>query len=86
MFSRNTNSEFLRILQFIIIEQLKVLAADIDVEDGPNDEGEMFERPGKLSDTLPSPYANEEAARAANNGAVPPDLSLMSKSRHGGRT
>lgn len=65
-------------------EQLKALAADIDVEDGPNDEGEMFERPGKLSDPLPKPYANDEAARAANNGAVPPDLSLISKARHGG--
>jgi ubiquinol-cytochrome c reductase cytochrome c1 subunit len=65
-------------------EQIKALAADIDVEDGPNDEGEMFERPGKPSDPLPKPYKNEEAARAANNGAVPPDLSLISKARHGG--
>ena len=65
-------------------EQAKRMAADIDVEDGPNDEGEMFERPGKLSDPLPKPYANEEAARAANNGAVPPDLSLIIKARHGG--
>ena len=52
--------------------------------DGPNDEGEMFERPGKLTDALPSPYANEEAGRAANGGALPPDLSLMAKARHGG--
>jgi ubiquinol-cytochrome c reductase cytochrome c1 subunit len=52
--------------------------------DGPNDEGEMFERPGKLSDPLPRPYANEEAGRAANGGALPPDLSLMAKARHGG--
>lgn len=41
----------------------------------------MFERPGKLSDPLPKPYANEEAARAANGGAVPPDLSLIVKGR-----
>ena len=44
----------------------------------------MFERPGKLTDPLPKPYANEEAGRAANGGALPPDLSLMTKARHGG--
>jgi ubiquinol-cytochrome c reductase cytochrome c1 subunit len=65
-------------------EQMKALAADIEVEDGPNDEGEMFDRPAKLSDKLPSPYANDEAGRAANNGALPPDLTLMTKARHGG--
>lgn len=64
--------------------EMKELAAENDFEDGPNDEGEMFERPGKLSDYHPSPYPNEEAARAANNGAAPPDLSLISKARHGG--
>ena len=52
--------------------------------DGPNDEGEMFDRPGKLADRLPGPYANEEAARFANGGAYPPDLSLISKARHDG--
>ena len=41
-------------------------------------------RPGKLSDYFPSPYPNEEAARAANNGAYPPDLSFISLARHGG--
>ncbi|KAJ0399334.1 hypothetical protein P43SY_001523 [Pythium insidiosum] len=65
-------------------EELKKMAADIDVVDGPNDEGEMFERPGKLSDPLPKPYANDEAAAAANNGAIPPDLSLIVKARPGG--
>jgi ubiquinol-cytochrome c reductase cytochrome c1 subunit len=65
-------------------EKAKKLAADIEVEDGPNDEGEMFERPGKLSDPFPKPYANDEAAAAANNGAIPPDLSLMVKARHAG--
>ena len=54
------------------------------VEDGPNDVGEMFERPGKLSDHFPSPYKNEEQARAANNGAYPPDLSYIVQARHGG--
>ena len=64
--------------------EMKAMAEDTDVMDGPNDEGEMFERPGKLSDYLPSPYPNEEAARYANNGAYPPDLSLIVKARHGG--
>lgn len=41
-------------------------------------------RPGKLSDYFPSPYPNEEAARAANNGAYPPDLSYIVSARHGG--
>ena len=62
-------------------EEAKALAQDIEVMDGPNDEGEMFEREGKLSDYFPSPYPNEEAARFANNGAYPPDLSLITKAR-----
>lgn len=49
------------------------------MEDGPNDEGEMFNRPGKSADHLQPPYANENAARAANGGAYPPDLSLICK-------
>lgn len=52
--------------------------------DGPNEEGHMFERPGKLSDKFPKPYANDEAARSANNGALPPDLSYIALARHGG--
>lgn len=56
-----------------------------EFEDGPNDEGEMFTRPGRLSDHLPRPYANEEAARYANGGAYPPDLSLITKARHDGQ-
>ncbi|CAA0823470.1 Cytochrome c1 2- heme protein- mitochondrial [Striga hermonthica] len=59
----------------------KAMAAEIEVVDGPNDEGEMFTRPGKLSDRFPQPYANEQAARFANGGAYPPDLSLMTKER-----
>lgn len=51
------------------------------LEDGPNDEGEMFLRPGKPADHLQPPYANEQAARAANGGAYPPDLSLICKVR-----
>lgn len=56
-----------------------------EVEDGPNDEGENFTRPGRLSDPLPRPYANEQAARYANGGAYPPDLSLITKARHDGQ-
>lgn len=56
-----------------------------EVEDGPNDEGENFTRAGRLSDPLPRPYANEEAARYANGGAYPPDLSLITKARHDGQ-
>ncbi|XP_048576872.1 cytochrome c1, heme protein, mitochondrial [Nematostella vectensis] len=64
-------------------DEMKAIAAEYDVVDGPNDQGEMFTRPGKLSDPLPEPYANEEAARAANAGALPPDLSLINLARHG---
>ena len=55
------------------------------MEDGPNDEGESYTRPGRLSDPLPRPYPNEEAARYANGGAYPPDLSLITKARHDGQ-
>lgn len=65
-------------------EQAKALAGTFDIIDGPNDEGEMFDRPGKLSDAFPSPYANDEQGRSANNGALPPDLSVITKARHGG--
>eukprot|EP00897_Mesotaenium_endlicherianum_P006409 jgi/Mesen1/5797/ME000293S04949 len=63
-------------------EEVKEMASEVEVLDGPNEEGEMYYRPGKPSDKLPSPYANEEAARAANGGAYPPDLSAMVKARH----
>jgi len=65
-------------------EEVKAIAAAQEVEDGPNDEGEMFMRPGVLSDYLPRPYPNEQAARAANNGAFPPDLSQIQPGRMGG--
>ena len=61
------------------------MAAESEVIDGPNDEGEAFERPGRLSDPLPRPYSSEEAARFANGGAYPPDLSLITKARHDGQ-
>jgi len=65
-------------------EEVKAIAAEYTVVDGPNDQGEMFERPARPSDRMPSPYPNEQAARAANNGAYPPDLSLIVKARAGG--
>lgn len=65
-------------------EAMRKIAESYEVVDGPNEIGEMFERPGKLSDHIPGPYKNEEQARSANNGAYPPDLSLMVKSRHDG--
>lgn len=64
--------------------QVKAIASEYNITDGPNDEGEMFDRPGRPSDRFPSPYANENAAKAANNGALPPDLSLIIKARHDG--
>lgn len=65
-------------------DEVKELAGEIEVTDGPNEEGEDYERPGRLADPLPRPYRNEEAARAANGGAYPPDLSLITKARHNG--
>jgi len=64
-------------------EQAKALAASVEIKDGPDDEGEYFMRKGKLFDAIPAPYPNEAAARFANNGAYPPDLSCVVKARHG---
>jgi len=65
-------------------EEVKVIAAEGEVTDGPNDEGEMYERPARPSDRFISPYPNDNAARAGNNGALPPDLSLIVKARKNG--
>ena len=64
--------------------ELKALAAQFEVKDGPNDDGEFFTRPGRPSDKFVSPYENENAGRAANGGAYPPDLSLIVKARPDG--
>jgi len=64
--------------------EAKEIAEEAQVEDGPNEAGEMFMRPGKLSDYFPSPFPNDAAAAAANNGAIPPDLSFIPLARHGG--
>ena len=61
--------------------QVKALAAEYKVQDGPNDQGEMFERPGRPADRIPWAFANEQAAAAANGGKAPPDLSVMAKAR-----
>lgn len=61
--------------------QIKTLAAEYEVQDGPNADGEMFTRKGIPSDHFTSPYPNDEAAAAANNGAAPPDMSLLAKAR-----
>lgn len=63
---------------------VKAFAAEHEVEDGPNDEGEMFTRPAKPADRFVEPFPNEQAARAGNGGALPPDLSLMVEARKGG--
>ena len=66
------------------IAEAKAIAASFEVTDGPNDDGEMFTRPGKLSDKFVMPYDNVKAAQAANGGAYPPDMSVLVKARGGG--
>lgn len=60
-------------------DEAKAEAADQDVQDGPDKNGEMFYRTGKLADKLAQPYANDEVARSSNNNALPPDLTVMVK-------
>jgi cytochrome c1 len=64
--------------------EVKAIAAEATVQDGPNEDGDMFERPGLPSDRFVSPFPNDNAARAANNGALPPDLSVIAKARANG--
>ena len=66
------------------VEQAKAIAASFEITDGPNADGEMFTRPGKLSDKFLMPYANDKEAQAANGGAYPPDMSVLAKARSGG--
>jgi len=65
-------------------QEIKAIAASFEVTDGPDDEGEMFERPGIPADRFVSPFPNDKAAAASNNGKTPPDLSLMTKARFNG--
>ena len=61
--------------------QVKALAAEYKIKDGPNEQGEMFERPGRPADYFPWAFPNEQAAAVANGGKAPPDLSIMAKAR-----
>ena len=66
------------------LEEVKAIAASVEIEDGPDSQGEMFTRPGKPSDKFKSPYPNVEASTVANGGAYPPDMSVLVKARPGG--
>ena len=65
-------------------EEVKAIAAEYTVIDGPNEEGELFERPAKPSDRFVSPFSNEQEARVSNNGSYPPDLSVITKAKKHG--
>tara|TARA_B100000963_G_scaffold266652_1_gene234819 strand:- start:166 stop:948 length:783 start_codon:yes stop_codon:yes gene_type:complete len=64
--------------------EVKAIAASVEIEDGPDSQGEMFVRPGRPSDKFKSPYPNVNASIAANGGAYPPDMSVLVKARPGG--
>lgn len=66
------------------VDEVKEMAAEFEYDDEPDEQGNPKKRAGKLADYIPAPYPNEQAARAANQGALPPDLSLIVKARHGG--
>ena len=66
------------------VDQVKAIAANFEVTDGPDSQGEMFTRPGRPSDKFVSPYPNVQAAMAVNGGAYPPDMSVLVKARSGG--
>jgi ubiquinol-cytochrome c reductase cytochrome c1 subunit len=65
-------------------DEVKAIASTYEVTDGPNDQGQMYQRPARPPDPIPGPFPNDLAARAANNGALPPDLSMIVKAREGG--
>jgi cytochrome c1 len=65
-------------------DEIKSIAAEKQVQAGPNDQGDMYQRPAKPADHFVPPFPNDQAARVANNGALPPDLSLITKARKGG--
>ena len=67
-----------------LLEEAKAIAAQFEITDGPNEDGEMFNRPGRLTDKFVSPFSNAKAAAAANGGAYPPDMSVLAKARKGG--
>ena len=65
-------------------EAVEVLVSQVQVTDGPDEKGEMFQRPARPSDRFRSPFTNDQLARLSNNGALPPDLSVIAKAREGG--
>ena len=65
-------------------QEVKAIAASIEIEDGPDSQGETFTRPGRPADKFKSPYPNVNASIAANGGAYPPDMSVLVKARPGG--
>ena len=65
-------------------DQVQAIAAQSEITDGPDDQGDMFQRPGRPTDPFPAPFANDAMARLANGGALPPDLSLITKARASG--
>jgi ubiquinol-cytochrome c reductase cytochrome c1 subunit len=74
-----------QLVNTILLEsEAKLDAAEHEYRDGPDETGDYFERPGKVTDPLPKPYPNAEAARFANNGALPPSLTLLVGARHAG--
>ncbi|MES1904662.1 MAG: iso-1-cytochrome c, partial [Paramarteilia canceri] len=80
-------AKFIRFRELINVthtdEEVRKIASEFQYTDGPNDKGEMFERPGTISDNFKSPYINNEVAKISNNGALPPDLSLIVLGRAG---
>ena len=66
------------------LEETKAIARQFEITDGPNEDGEMYVRPGRLSDKFVNPFPNVKAAAAANGGAYPPDMSVLAKARKGG--
>jgi ubiquinol-cytochrome c reductase cytochrome c1 subunit len=67
-------------------DEIKAIAASFQVPGEPDDNGEVHDRPARPSDAFKAPFPNPQAARAANNGALPPDLSVITKARKGGAT
>jgi ubiquinol-cytochrome c reductase cytochrome b/c1 subunit len=63
------------------VAQAQSVAAEYKIKDGPNDQGEMFDRPGRLADYFPPPFPNEQMARLSNGGVLPPDMSVLAKAR-----
>lgn len=81
--------EFVRFMDLIEVshtkEEIIAIASEYEIDDGPDEEGNYYKRPGRLPDKIPPPFPNEEASRAANNGAYPPDLSYIINARKNGR-